>query len=104
MLLEVINKGSVPYCGSNDNNSTQVSLSEILFSFMLEKFVVFDACGLRSPRFDSRSVFYFTPTFTSSIQELIMQGMQQNNKSPAFDTRRTLGMPNLIICYSLQNI
>ena len=37
MLIELINKGSVPYCGSNDNNSTGVSLSEILFSFMLEK-------------------------------------------------------------------
>ena len=36
MLVELINKGSVPYCGSNDNNSTGVTLSEILFSFMLE--------------------------------------------------------------------
>ena len=34
VLIELINKGSVPYCGSNDNNSTGVSLSEILFSFM----------------------------------------------------------------------
>ena len=49
MLIELINKGSVPYCGSNDNNSTGVSLSEILFSFMLEKYIVCDACGLRSP-------------------------------------------------------
>ena len=32
MRIELINKGSVPYCGSNDNNSTGVSLSEILFS------------------------------------------------------------------------
>ena len=37
MPIELINKGSVPYCGSNDNNSTGVSLSEILFSFILEK-------------------------------------------------------------------
>ena len=37
MLIEVINKGPVPYCGSNDNNSTWISLSEILFSFMLKK-------------------------------------------------------------------
>ena len=37
MLIELINKGSVPYCGSNHNYSTGVSLSEILFSFMLEK-------------------------------------------------------------------
>ena len=32
MLIEVINNGLVPYCGYNDNNS----LSDILFSFMLE--------------------------------------------------------------------
>ena len=31
LLIEVINKGSVPYCGSNDNNRTGVSLSDILF-------------------------------------------------------------------------
>ena len=49
VLIELINKGSVPYCGSNDNNSTGVSLSEILFPFMLEKYIVCDACGLRSP-------------------------------------------------------
>ena len=39
MLVELIDKGSVPYCGSNDNNSTGVTLSEILFSFMLENIV-----------------------------------------------------------------
>ena len=58
MLIELINKGSVPYCGSNDNNSTGVSLSEILFSFILEKYIVCDACGLRSPSFESSSVLY----------------------------------------------
>ena len=40
MLIEVVNKGSIPYCGSNDNNSTGVSLNEILFSLMLEKDIV----------------------------------------------------------------
>ena len=49
MLIELSNKGLVPYRGSNDNNSTGVSLSEILFSYMLEKYIVCDACGLRSP-------------------------------------------------------
>ena len=40
MLRELINKGSVPYSGFNDNNSTGVSISEILFSFMLEKHIL----------------------------------------------------------------
>ena len=33
MVIEVIIKGSVPYCSSHDNNST-ISQSDILFSFM----------------------------------------------------------------------
>ena len=77
MIIQFINKGSVPYCGSNDNNSTKVSLSEILFSFMLEKYIVCDACGLRPPSFESSSVLYITPTCTSSMQELIKQEMKQ---------------------------
>ena len=76
MLIDVINKGSVPCCGSNDNNSTRVSLSDILFSFMLEKYIVFNVFGLRSPSCESSGVLYITPTYTFSVQELIMQGMQ----------------------------
>ena len=41
---------------------------------------------------------------TSSMQELIMQGLQQNWKSLAFDVIRTLGMSNQIIFYNLQII
>ena len=68
MLIEVINKGSVPYCVSYDIDSSGVSLSEILLSFMLEKYTVYDACGLRAPSFQSHSVLYITPTYTSSMQ------------------------------------
>ena len=84
MLIEVINKGSVPYCDSNDKNSTGVSLSEILFSFMLEKYFVSDACGLRSPSFESGSVLYSTSTYTSSMQELFRQGIQQKIEKTCF--------------------
>ena len=76
MLIEVINKGSVPYCGSNNNDSLGDSLSEI-FSRMLEKYIVRDARKLRSPSFESSSVFYITHKYTSSMQKLIMQGMHQ---------------------------
>ena len=73
MVIEAINKGSVQYCCSDD--STGASLSEFVSSFMLEKYIVCDACGLRSPSFGSSSLLYIT--HTSSMQELIMQGMQQ---------------------------
>ena len=72
MLIELINKVSVPYCVSNntnDNNNNSTSFY----------------------------VLYITPTYTSSMQELIMQRMQQNYISHAFDIKRTLGMANLTI-------
>ena len=53
------------------------SLSDILFSFVLEKYIVCDVCGLRSPSFECSSVLYISPTDTSSMQNLILQGLQQ---------------------------
>ena len=44
---------------------------------MLEKYIACDACGLRSPSFEFSSVLHITPTYTSSMQELILQRMQQ---------------------------
>ena len=49
----------------------------ILFSFVLEKLIVCDVCGLRSPSFESSSVLYISPTNTSSMQNLILEGLQQ---------------------------
>ena len=64
-----------------DSSSTTspigASLSDILFSFVLEKYIVCDVCGLRSPSFESSSVLYISPTDTSSMQNLILDGLQQ---------------------------
>ena len=76
MLIDIINKGSLPD-SSSTTYPTGASLSDILFSFVLEKYIVCDVCGLRSPLFESGSVLYTTPTYTSSMQDLILQGMQQ---------------------------
>ena len=76
MLIDIIHKGSMP-----DSSSTtypmRASLSDILFSFVLEKYIVCDVCGLRSPSFESSSVLYISLTDTSSMQDLILQGLQQ---------------------------
>ena len=50
------------------------------FHLCWKKYIVCDACGLRSPSFQSSSVLYITPTCTSSMQELIKQGMKQKLK------------------------
>ena len=70
MLINIIHKGWMP-----DSSSTTypmgASLSDILFSLVLEKYIVCDVCGLRSPSFESSSVLYISPTDTSSMQNLI---------------------------------
>ena len=76
LLKDIINKGSVPD-SSSTNYPMGAFLSDILFSFVLEKYVVCNVCGFRYPSFESSSVLYITPTDTSSMQDLILQGMQQ---------------------------
>ena len=60
MLIEVIHEGSVPYCGCNDDNSTVVYLSEILFSFMLENILSAMHVDWDPPSFDSSNVVCYT--------------------------------------------
>ena len=67
---------------------TGISLSEMSFSFMLEKYIVCDACVLRSPSLESSSVLHITPTFTSSMQKLIMQGLQTKLEKLCFGWRK----------------
>ena len=76
LLVLIDLKGSMPD-SSSTTYPTGASLSAILFSFALEKYIVCDVCGLRSPSFEFSSVLYITPTDTSSMQDLIIQGLQQ---------------------------
>ena len=79
-----LNSPNMPYYASHVSNSTGVSLSDILFSFMLEKYIVCNVCGLRSPSIESSGVLYISPTHTSSMQELLMQGLQQKLEKSCF--------------------
>ena len=42
--------------------------------------------------------------YVGILLEFIMPGMQQNEKSPAFDVKRKLEMSNFAISYSFQSI
>ena len=55
---------------------------------MLEKYIVCDVCTLRSPSFESSSVLYITPTYTSSMQELIVQWVQQKLEKSCFRCKK----------------
>ena len=59
IYVDIINKDSVPYSGSN-NNFTGVSVSDFLFSFILEKYTVSAIFGLRSPILIQQCVIYYT--------------------------------------------
>ena len=76
VLIHIIHKGSMPD-SSLITYPTGASLSDILISFVLEKYIVCDVCGLRSPSFESSSVLYISPTDTSSMQNLILEGLKQ---------------------------
>ena len=67
---------------SSTTSPAGASLSDILFSFVLEKYIVCDVCGLRSHSFESSSVLYISPTHTSSMQNLILEGLRQNLQKP----------------------
>ena len=60
----------------------------MLEKYMLEKYIVCDACGLRSPSFESSSVLYITPTCTSSMQKLIKQRMKQKLEKSCFRCKK----------------
>ena len=81
----------------------EASLSDILFSFVLEKYIVCSVCGLRSPSFESSSVLYISPTDTSSMQNFY-KDCDRNCKNPVLDVIRTLGTSNQAIYYNLINI
>ena len=76
MLINIIDKGSMPD-SSSTTSPMGASLSDLLFSFVLEKYIVSEVCGLRSPSFESSSVLHISPTDTPSMQNLILEGLQQ---------------------------
>ena len=76
MLINIIDKGSMPN-SSSTTSPMGASLSDLLFSFVLEKYIVCEVCGLRSPSFESSSVLHISPTDTPSMQNLILEGLQQ---------------------------
>ena len=69
---------------SSTTYPTGASLSDILFSFVWQKYIVCDVCGLRSPSFESSGVWYILPTDTPSMQNLILEGLHQKLQKSCF--------------------
>ena len=66
------------YLTSFDNFSHgSFFIRHLVFICFGKIYIVCDVCGLRSPSFESRSVLYISPTDTSSMENLILEGLQQ---------------------------
>ena len=102
MLINIIDKGSMPD-SSSTTSPMGASLSDLLFSFVLEKYIVCEVCGLGSLSFESSSVLHISPTDTPSMQNLILEGLQQKLQKSWPDAIRTLGTSNQAIYCNLQN-
>ena len=62
---------------SDRHPTTSVVFWDNLSEFVLEKYIVCEVCGLRSPSFESSSVLHISPTDAPSMQNLILEGLQQ---------------------------
>ena len=79
-------------------------LSEVLFSFVLEKYIVCDIWGLRSSSNEFTRALYTIPNDNASIQQLLTQEQNQRLNMSCSLAKRTLGMLNLNIFYNLLNM
>ena len=77
MLITIIDKGSMPD-SSSTTSPTGASLSDILFSFVFEKYIAAMYVDWGPPHLNLlSSVLYISPTDTPSMQNLILEGLQQ---------------------------
>ena len=81
-----------------------IYIAMIFFSFVLEKDIVCDVCGLRSPSFESSSVLYISPTDTSSMQNLILEGLQQKLQKSCSRCNKNTWHVEISYILQLQNI
>ena len=76
LLIEIMDK-AFGLCPTNDNINSKGSFSELLFSFVLEKYIICDICTMKSPAFETTSLLYVTPTDSTSMHELLLQEHKQ---------------------------
>ena len=105
LLIEIMDKGFGP-CPTNDNINSKGSFSELLVSFVLEKYTICDICSMKSPAFENTSLLYVTPNDSSSMQELLMQEHKQKIYKTCFccgrdiwhiESKQILQPPNYLI-------
>ena len=76
LLIKIMDKG-FGLCPTNDIISSKGSFSELLFSFVLEKYFICDICTVKSLAFETTSLLHVTQTDCTSMQELLIQVHKQ---------------------------
>ena len=104
MLINIIHKGSMP-----DSSSTTypmgASLSDILFSFVLETYILSAMYADWGPPHLSLVVCYiFHLLIPLLCKTWFYKDCNRNCKNPVLDVIRTFGTLNQAIYYNLQNI
>ena len=83
--MDIMDTGSVPYSTEGYMaTSYWDSLSELLFSFGLEKYIVCDVSAMGFPSFESNYVLYMTPT-NASMQELTIREYKEKLNKTCFN-------------------
>ena len=76
LLINIMDKG-FGLCPTNDNMNNKRSFSELIFSFVLEKYIICDVCTMKSPpTLEATSNLYVIPNNSTSIQELLLQDLK----------------------------
>ena len=104
MLMNINHKGSLP-----DSNSTTypmgASLSDILFSFVLEKYILSAMyADWGPPRLSLVVRYIFHLVIPILYKTWFCKDCNRNCKNPVLDVIRTLGTSNQAIYYNLLNI
>ena len=76
LLIEIMDKG-FGLCPTNDYINNKGSFSELIFSFVLERYIICDICKMKSPAFEATSLLYVAPTNSTSMHELLLQEHKQ---------------------------
>ena len=80
LLIEIKDKG-FGLCPTNDNINSKGSFFELLFSFVLEKYIICDIWTVKSPAFETANLLYVTTNDSTSVQELLLQGHKKSYKT-----------------------
>ena len=104
LLIEIMEKG-FGLCPTNDNINSKGSFSELLFSFVLEKYIICDICTIKSPQLLKPLICYMSPQLIlAPCRNYCCRSINKKYIRPVLVVEGTLGILNQSKFYNLLNI